>query len=167
MDIVKTGGRRAELMVMSVDSQDSQNLPRSQTNAHVDHPDESVTKNPIQNEYTIDLLQGRISMNKVSSDSLIDIEFRLNWKSAEAAHTEVYYGQRISLWGIYFLRSYMNSFCLRMFQIAWNMIWSLMTVALDMIQRSFLLSDGASLTANSGPMPLLNLAMAGSTPKAC
>jgi hypothetical protein len=37
-------------------------------------------------------------MNKISSDSLADIEFRLNWKSAEAAHTEVYYGQHISLW---------------------------------------------------------------------
>jgi len=38
-------------------------------------------------------------MNKISSDSLANIEFRMNWKSRDAAHTEVYYGQRINLWG--------------------------------------------------------------------
>ena len=38
-------------------------------------------------------------MNKISLDSLANIEFRLNWNSRDAAHTEVYYGQRISLWG--------------------------------------------------------------------
>ncbi len=37
-------------------------------------------------------------MNKISPDSLTNIEFRLNWKSGDAAHTEVYYGQRINLW---------------------------------------------------------------------
>ena len=37
-------------------------------------------------------------MNKISSDSLANIEFRLNWKSRDAAHTEVYYGQRINFW---------------------------------------------------------------------
>jgi SAM-dependent methyltransferase len=41
----------------------------------------------------------RKTMNKISSDSLANIEFRLNWKSRDAAHTEVYYGQRINFWG--------------------------------------------------------------------
>jgi SAM-dependent methyltransferase len=40
----------------------------------------------------------RNTLNKIGSDSLANIEFRLNWKSRDAAHTEVYYGQRISLW---------------------------------------------------------------------
>jgi SAM-dependent methyltransferase len=38
-------------------------------------------------------------MNKIGSDSLANIEFRLNWKSSDATHTEIYYGQRIDLWG--------------------------------------------------------------------
>jgi hypothetical protein len=40
----------------------------------------------------------RKPMSKISSDSLANIEFRLNWKGRDAAHTEVYYGQRINLW---------------------------------------------------------------------
>jgi SAM-dependent methyltransferase len=37
-------------------------------------------------------------MNKIGSDSLANIEFRLNWKSRDAYHTEVYHGQRINFW---------------------------------------------------------------------
>jgi SAM-dependent methyltransferase/FKBP-type peptidyl-prolyl cis-trans isomerase 2 len=37
-------------------------------------------------------------MHKISSDSIANIEFRLNWKSKDADHTEVYYGERVNFW---------------------------------------------------------------------
>lgn len=41
-------------------------------------------------------------MNTMSSDSLVNIEFRLYWKSKEAVHSEVYYGQRVNYgWDIF------------------------------------------------------------------
>lgn len=35
-------------------------------------------------------------MSKLGQDSLADIEFRMNWRSDDAVHTEAYYAQRVN-----------------------------------------------------------------------
>ncbi len=41
-------------------------------------------------------------MNKIDSDSLVDIIFNLRWKSDSGYHTDCYQGNNVNIWRDYF-----------------------------------------------------------------